>query len=67
MIVIVLFKSKHFVAELFMLIPPFKVLLEIDHILNILVENIDTSSFLFDNLVDFIGIEVCLGRRIFVI
>ena len=67
MIVVILLKSKHLIGILFMLIPPLQILLQIDHILNILIENIDRCSFLFHYLVDFIRIEVCLRRRIFVI
>ena len=64
MIEIVFFECKHFVVELFALVPPFKVLLHIQHILNIFIENVDGCSLFPHDLINLVCVEVCLGRRI---
>jgi hypothetical protein len=49
------------------LIPSLQILLKIQHILNILVVNIDNSPLFLDDLVDLVGEEVGLGGGVLIV
>ena len=65
MVKIIFLKCKHLLLIFTMRIPSFKILLGIANILDILVNNVVISTFFLYNIINYISIEIYLGRRVF--